>query len=215
MPEDKHQTFALTIRPKSGITDDDLELFKPWCNTRSKYFKIITEKDGDARHIHAFMVTHMPIATSNLRRSLLKLFEHWTPVERDVLRNGVKVAYNKGWLDYMDKGDSTVSILSDLPEKAHIDAFFPVKEPADNQKVRKHLNYYQRLKKLWWEHSTPGTEVNAGNCRDFLFKMMYKEELLDTIRDDKTIIQISRHLSRHLLKLEYSSIEVSEFENDK
>ena len=74
---------------------------------------------------------------------------------------------------------------------------------------------YWELEKLWYEHSRPGIEVNTENVRHFLFSMMYNKRLINIIKDDKTIIQTARHLTRWINKVDYSTIELAPFEKEE
>lgn len=206
MPETKKQTFAITHRPKGGVSDEDVKTMVKYCERVAKYYKVITEKEGCERHIHAAIFTKEPILKKNVVRSVLNLYPDLLPEEKMVLRQGVKVSGSSQWLDYLEKGDSTVVIQSNLPEVAHLEAYYP--PPAEiSNKVRKNLTYYGRLEKLWYEHVDPGKVQNPENCRHFLFNMMYNKRLIDVIRDDRTIIQTSRHLARYLNKVQESCIE--------
>lgn len=206
MPETKKQTFAITHRPKDGVTEDDIATMVKYCRNKAKYFKVITEKEGHERHIHAALFLEEPTLKKNLVRSILNLYPDLAPEEKMVLRQGVKVSGSAQWLDYLEKGDATVVIASNLPEKKHLEAYYPPEEDLP-QKVRKNLTYYGRLEKLWYEHVDPSKVQNPINCRHFLFDMMYNKRLIDVIRDDKSIIQVSRHLARYLNKVRESCIE--------
>lgn len=213
MVHDKHSTFAVTVRPRDGVTDDMCRKVTAWCNTRSKYCKVITEKEGSERHIHLFMVTQTPMQTATLRRSLLSLLkDDLSETERDVQRNGVKTAFNPDWLAYLDKGDSTKVLYSNLPEVAHLESYFPPK--VDNTGKQKSLSFYEKLEKLWYEHGSPGCEISPPLMRDFLFNMMYNKRLIAVLRDDRTICQVSKHLARFINRAQYSHLEVPPFEKD-
>lgn len=206
MPEVKHQTFAITHRPKNGVTDDDVATMVKYCRRIAKYYKVITEKEDSQRHIHAAIFTEKPMYKKVIVLAVTKLYPDLLPEEKMVLRQGIKVSGNTQWLDYLEKGDSTEVIASNLPEKKHLESYYPPPEEI-SKTVRKNLTYYGRLEKLWYEHTPPGVVANPVNCRHFLFNMMYNERLIDVIRDDRTIIQTSRHLARYLNKVTESCIE--------
>lgn len=206
MPEIKQQTFALTHRPKGGVDNGDIEKMVKYCRHKAKYYKVITEKEGSDRHIHAALFMEEPMFKKNLVRAILNLYPDLQPEEKMVLRQGIKTSGNVQWLDYLEKGDGTVVIASNLPEKKHLEGFYPKKEDLPVN-VRKNLSYYERLEKMWYEHVDPGVVQNPVNCRHFLFNMMYNKRLVDVIRDDRTIIQTSRHLARYLNKVTESCIE--------
>lgn len=206
MPETKKQTFAVTHRPKDGVTDSDVSALVNYCRRVATYYKVITEKDGHERHLHAALFMKEPVYKKVVVRAVLNLYPNLRDEEKMVLRQGVKVSGNSQWLDYLEKGDSTVVIANNLPEVAHLESYYPPPEQLSG-KVRKNITYYARLENLWYEHVDPGKVKNPVNCRHFLFDMMYAKRLIDVIRDDKSIIQVSRHLARYLNRVSESCLE--------
>lgn len=205
MPELKEKVFAITHRPKDGVSNDDIEKLTGYLRKKGNYYKIITEKEGHERHIHAVVYMKEPTFKKVVVRAVLNLYPDLLPEEKMVLRQGVKVSKSKQWLEYLEKGDSTVVIASNLPEESCIDAYYPKREePARESKK---ITYYTRLETLWYEHAREMLVANPENCRHFLFNMMYNERKIDVIRDDKTIIQVSRHLARYINKVKESCIE--------
>lgn len=208
------KSVAVTIRPKDGVTNDHILKFSKWVSRNTQYNKIVTEKEGCAKHIHASLFFEKPRNISNLRKLITNLYPDLTPQEKIILRQGVKPQYNIDWLEYLDKDDSTVVISSNLPERQYIHQYFPT--PLESTKKRRNNTYYGRLEMLWQEHVEPGIDPNPPNCRDFLFKMMYSLRVLDVIKDDRAIVQVSRHLSRFLQKMETSVIEINScYEKDE
>lgn len=200
-----YKSFAITIRPKDGIDNGHLIKFETWVRARCIYYYVITEKQLHEKHIHAALFFHTPQRTDNTKRSLNSLFS-FTGSERQVAVH-VKPVYNHNWDNYMRKQDDTVVILNNLPEKAMLESYFTVGEEYGKSKTGD--QFYYLLEKLWYEHMTTSDEMNPSRCRDFLFDMMYNKRLINVLRDDKTIIQVSRHLSRFLKKTEYSCIDVN------
>lgn len=211
----KFSTYALTFRPKDGITDEQIDKLHEWIRKRSKYYHIVTEKTGSAKHLHAGLVLRVPVTRSNISVLLTRLFQGLNNEERRVWLNGIKIMYNKDFIDnYLEKDDDTVVIASSLPENGCLDSYFPPK-PASVQRTRKCSAYYHELETLYWQHVEVGTDVNTMNIRNFLFKMMYSERCIPVIKDDKTIIQTARHLVRWIKKEEYSTIVIPPFEREE
>jgi len=205
MPEIKETVYAITHRPKDGVSDKDCTVLIDYLQKKSKYYKVITEKEGHERHIHAVAYLKEPTLPKSIVRALTNLYPALRVEEKIVFRQGIKVSKSLQWLDYLTKGDSTVVLADNLPEKAHLESFYPVRKTTPRE--TKKLTYYLRLEKLWYEHARPMLVANPENCRHFLFNMMYSERLIDVIRDDKSIIQISRHLARYINKVKESVIE--------
>lgn len=215
MENPKYKTYALTLRPKDGVTDPQLEKLEEWIRKRSLYYHVITEKQGSERHAHAGMVLKVPVTRGNFGTLVKRLFSELDQAEQRVLLNGVKIMYNEDFIrNYLDKDDDTVVVCSCLPEAGHMESYFPPK-PAVLEKKRKCSAYYHELEQLWKKHSRPDVQVGTENVRNFLFKMMYSERCIPIIRDDRAIVQTARHLTRWISKSEESTIVLAPFENEE
>ena len=202
----KYQAYAITLRPSGGVNDEQLTTFVKWVTKYSTYSLVVTEKEGSDRHIHAGVFLKAPTLKGNVWKLLVRLPLSLSDTEKRVFQQGLKPMFNHDWIDYCRKGDSTQILHSNLPESECLESYFPTKT-AERSYVKKSSPYYLKLEGLWYEHVSPGVEVNPRNIRNFLFKMMYSERLIDVIKDDKQIIQVSRHLSRFISKADESTIE--------
>lgn len=212
---DKCQSYALTIRPLDGITDQQVTMTMKWVKRTCDFYHVITEKTGSERHIHAGLFLKNPKTRSNVVTELMRLFKDLSAAEKSVLRSGLKIMYNGDFIkNYLAKGDDTVMVESLLPEKGHMESFFPPK-PEPKVKGRKVSLYYHELERMWYEYRTPAHEINTITARDFLFEVMYDKRCLTVIRDDRTICQTARHLTRWLKKLSSSTIEIPPFESEE
>lgn len=211
------RTYALTIRPQNGVTDDEITPFMKWVRKKCLYYHVITEKEGSSRHIHAALFLTNPTPRNSMCTMLKNLFKDFTPSEKQVMLKGIKVMYNMDWIqNYLDKDDDTEVIGSSLPEAGHIESYFPEKPSEPTAKRRKICSaYYHELEKLWYEHVSPDCEKNTPNARAFLSKMMYKERCINVIRDDKAIHQTARHLVRFLGKIDDDVWELPPFEKEE
>lgn len=200
---DKFSTYSVTVRPRSGITDEQVEKFCKWVKRNCKYYYVITEKTEDERHIHSALFLNVPKKRSNVSQMLLQLFKGLDPEERSVLQKGVKILYSNSFIsDYMDKGDDTVVIERNLPELGCLESFYPPK-PTTPSQVRR-LNMHatmEQYENLWREHMSPIAEVNTATVRDFLFDMQYNKRVIG-LMDDKKLIQHSRWFTRWYHKAE-------------
>lgn len=213
---DKFQSYALTIRPMDGITDSQISLTTKWIKRNCDYYHIVTEKTGTERHVHAGIFLKTPKTRSNISQMLMQLFKDLTTTEKSVLRKGIRIMYNGDFVkNYLNKDDDTLVIESSLPEQGHMESYFPPKPEPKDSTTKKCSLYYHELERLWFEHRGPATEVNTLTTRDFLFDVMYNKRVLPVIRDDKQIIQVSRHLTRWLNKVDVSTIELPPFEKEE
>lgn len=211
----KFTTFAITLRPLQGVTDNDVDFFTKWCVKHTKHHYIVTEKLDHERHLHAAVFLKNPVTHSNLCTTLVRLYKHLDTEEKKVFRSGIKIMYNIDWIkNYLSKGDDTVIISKELPEAHYLEQYFPEALPA--KKGPSSCNpYYANLQKLWYEYQPTYQEINTITARDFLFKLMYKEDRIKILRDDKTISQTARHLVRYLLNKETCTFEPPPFEPEE
>lgn len=214
---DKVKSYALTFRPRDGVTDDQLKTFVKYVKKVSEFYHVVTEKNMAERHIHAGLILKKAMKRSNVVTQLLRMFPELSIAEKSVFRQGIKIMYNEDFIRrYCDKDDDTVVIESHLPEAGCMESYFPPK-PAlrDPTEKKKCSLYYHELERLWHEYVPPHTELNTINARKFLSKMMYSERCLPVIRDDRSIVQIARHLVRWLARTEDDVIELAPFEKEE
>lgn len=216
MSSSSYRSYAITVRPRDGVTDDQVELVTKWIRKNCEYYRVVTEKTGSERHIHAGLILREARPRSNILQRFLQLFKNLTPTEKSVLRSGLKIMYNWDFINnYLDKDDDTIVVAENLPEAGHMESFFPPKPSPKVTTSKKCSLYYHELEALWYAHSTPGTDVNTERVRDFLFKCMYSLRCLPVIRDDKQIIQTARHLVRWLHRAKSSTIKLPPFEDEE
>lgn len=212
----KFRSYALTFRPFDGVTDKQISMLDKWCRKKTLYHKLITEKEGSSRHCHAAVFLEQEESRSNLVVKMTRLFPDLSTQEKRVWRQGVKVMYNEDFLgNYMDKEDDTVIISENLPEAGRLESFYPPKPDLSVVKKSKCSHYYHELEALWNKYVPLATDINTVTVRDFLFNMMYNERCLNVIRDDKSIVQVARHLVRWLNHAQHNTIELPPFEKEE
>lgn len=212
----KVKSFAITFRPYGGVTDDHISTLETWCKKKSLYYAIVTEKLDSERHIHAAVILQQSMQLGNFGLTIQRLFPDLSEDERKVMRKGVKVMYNIDWMEkYMNKDDDTIEVSSRLPEEGpgYLDSYFPT--PLESKKQTKATDaYYANLEKLYYEHVPRHLEISPPVCRNFLYDMMYNKRIIRVIRDDRSIMQISRHLCRYINKSTVCLQEVAPFDID-
>lgn len=218
MSDNKYRTYALTLRPKDGVTDTIVSSFSEWIRKRSTYYHMVTEMTGSSRHIHAACFFKKEISRSNLC-NLISCFgkkHDFSNEELVVLRKGIRIMYSNDFIEsYLSKDEDCEVICSELPESAHLQSWYPPKSVSPGSRKEQHSKYYWELESLWKETQSPHVEVHTLNARHFLFRMMYADRRIAIIRDDKTIVQTARHLVRFLNRAEYSTIELAPFEKEE
>lgn len=194
---DKFTTFSITIRPRSGITDEQIRKFVKWVKKNSEFYFVITEKLEDERHVHSALFLKSAKSRSNVSQCILQLFKDFDPAEKSVLQKGVKILYSNSFIvEYMDKGDDSVVIERNLPEMDVLDNFYPPKPVS--QVATRRLNLHatmEQYESLWRTHVSSLVEVNTSTVRDFLFDMQYSKRVIG-LMDDKKLIQHARWFTR-------------------
>lgn len=212
----KVKTFAVTIRPKNGITDSQIRTFVSYVKRKCEYYFVITEKEEDERHIHSGLVFKKETTTSNVCTEILRLYKELEDDERKVLRNGVKVMYNKDFIDnYMHKGDNTVIIEKNLPESHHLESYFPPPKKARTESYA--LNHHRTMKSyesLWLEYRAPHVEIHTDVVRDFLFDMQYNKRRIGLLTDTQ-LFQHSRWFTRWMNKADVCRLDLPPFEKEE
>lgn len=197
MNSDKFTTFAITIRPRSGVTENDIIKYSVFVKKHCKYYYIITEKQEDERHIHSALFFNIPKTRSNICTYLCRLFKDLDSQEKSILQKGVKILYSNSFLvEYMNKGDGNIVIERNLPELDILDNYYPPK-PKTKENARR-LNMHatmEEYERLWRTHMSSLVEVNTSTVRDFLFDMQYNQRVIGLL-DDKKLIQHSRWFTR-------------------
>jgi len=216
-PVMEFRTYALTVRPRDGITDEQISTTCRWIKKNSEYYHVVTEKTGSSRHLHAGFILKNPRPRSNILQRILQLFPDLSPEERTVLRGGLKIMYNWDFINsYLDKGDDTVLIERCLPESGHLESFFPpMPDPTVPRSERKCSLVLHELRDLWYEHTLPGADINTMSTRDFLFKIIYDLKIWPFYKHDRDLVQMSRHLVRFLNGQSTSTIELAPFEKEE
>lgn len=216
----KFSTYAVTLRPRNGVTPSQVAAVSTWIKKRCTHYYIVTEKSDHEIHLHAALYLRVSVTRSNFVTvyvRLLKTFE-LDIEELSVARKGVRILYSNDFItNYLDKDDDTVVVATCLPEMALLNQYYPPKPVVvdSDSRTKKCSAYYHSLEELWHKYKRPLMEVNTVNVRHFLFNMMYNERCINIIKDDKTIIQTARHLTRFLNRAQECTFELAPFENEE
>jgi len=199
MSNTKFTTFAVTVRPRDGITLSQISKFTDFVKKHCLYYLVVTEKTGDEKHIHAALFFKISKTRSNVSTYLSRLFSDLDEAERKVLLKGVKILYSTSWIaEYLNKDDDTVVVERNLPELSTLESFYPPKPVATSSSAARRLNMHsvmEQYESLWRQYVSPLVSVNTSTVRDFLFDMQYNQRVIG-LMDDKKLIQHSRWFTR-------------------
>lgn len=209
------KTYAVTFRPKDGVSDSQIALFSTYVKRKCDYYYIVTEKELDERHIHAGLIYKKAVSRSNVTIELNRLFKNLSVEEKKVFTNGIKVMYNRDFIDkYMNKGDGTVIIEKNLPEKG-LESYFP--PPLVSRTESHALNHHRTMKQyetLWRKHRAPHVEVHTDVVRDFLFEMQYKERCIGLLTDAQ-VFQHAKWFTRWMNRVDVCRLDLPPFEKEE
>jgi hypothetical protein len=131
-----YSTFAITVRPRAGITNAQIDGITKWIARTCDYYHIITEKDGSERHLHAGLFMRKDSTRSNLNNCLLALtcLKSLEENEKRVLREGTKIMYDWNFVNvYLKKEDpfhkDIATVLPSIDEREIVgEQRFPAKD---------------------------------------------------------------------------------------
>lgn len=194
-------SYALTVRPNGGISDERIGAIEAWIMKTCEYYHIITEKTGTARHLHAALYLKKAVTRSNFINCLFAVKDfNLTPVEKKIQRAGVCIQYNHDWLNnYLYKQDNTEIISStitadDLPM---LEAFYPEKDDQRLKKTFKGSLWYVNMEKLWNESDF---EIkDEEHVRAFVHNMMFVHRKIEVIDDARRLTGKIKSLTKFLL----------------
>lgn len=211
------RSYAITLRPRTGVSDEQIQTLVKWVKKNCEYYFVITEMTMADRHVHAGLFLKKKKTKSNFSTDMLRLFKDLDVEEKSVFRKGIRMMYNNDFIDnYLTKNTDgeTVVIERSLPEVATLNSYY-LECPAPKKKGPSAVDpFYANLEKLWWEHKRPIEETNPSNLRNFLMNMMNNERKIRVIADNKKIFSISCALSRYINKESSFFVEPDPFHQD-
>uniref|UniRef100_UPI00404AACBE hypothetical protein n=1 Tax=Flavobacterium sp. TaxID=239 RepID=UPI00404AACBE len=136
-----YKSFALTIRPRAGITNDTILAFKSWLS-KQDHSVAVTEMEGEARHLHAQLWLNEGRTKDDISKAVKRICERtildWDATQTKVLRGGIRIAYSDWYLEYLvdneDKGevDNSNIITNNPPDRT--EHYYPSEEEQEKVK---------------------------------------------------------------------------------
>lgn len=210
----KYKSYALTVRPLDGATSVHDDLLCQFAQKYCEYYYIVSEKLDSERHLHAGLFFKKTYTRSALSMMIKRVYKDLSDDEKRVLNQGLRIMYNFDFIEnYLDKDDDTELLLKNLPEKAHLEGYWPPSKDQDKAKaVAATDKFYANLEYLWYQHVPPGVECSKLTTQSFLFDMMFNKRLIKVMRDRKAIITTSEMLYWYITKTSTAQIEPAPWE---
>jgi len=212
-------TWAITLRPKDGITDEDVYNFKSKF-LKYKHYKghyAITEmKDGpDSRHIHCCLWLTSVVPKSDLIKKLDRIFhDSWIyrcsrTVWNIACTAGVEPMYNDDWYSkYLKKDNTRVEIGSNgVPPVAERELAYAeyneLRSKKQTKKKRASDLYFNKLEVLWNEWK-PEKHKNCdtvyAEVSVFMADMMYRSRKIRILTSLRRIREVTHSLCAYIRK---------------
>lgn len=190
----KYDAFAMTFRPRGGIKDEDVELISNNVMQRFPYYYVITEKENEERHVHAGVFGNSQ-TLSHFNQIWSRLLKRKWSEEGSLWRYAYKssLIYDDKWTEYMQKGDKTVIIEKNIPDKP--EKYYA---SAKEKKERKKNVFISKMaKEIYddkYERKNKGNNVWCGavNLKDvshYLQKQMVTDQI-DYVQDDRKFVRL-------------------------
>lgn len=103
-----YQSFAITVRPRLGITDVTIDAIKSWL-AKQNHAVAVLEMEAEARHLHAQIWLDEGRTKDDVGKAVKRIcertIEDWDAAQSKVLRRGIKIAYSDWYLEYLVDND--------------------------------------------------------------------------------------------------------------
>lgn len=202
----KYQSFMLTYRPKGGVTDPEITQICKLLQKNSVYRFIITEKLDEDKHVHAavFYEKEQEMTHSAFNQKFKrKLYDNMSKGSNWKYAFVGKPMYNSSIIeDYLTKGDDTVVIEKNLPEKKTMSQYFKNTKKFDKKTAKAGDPYYHRLSEGYDDWAKTDTIMNTLNVEKYLCYRMYVARNLRLITEPRKMKATIRSLLSYLKKSE-------------
>lgn len=188
------KSFALTIRPKDGLTDRQADALITF-GKKHDYHLIGLEKEGTERHAHLGIFQEKPRAKCNVENRLLSMpaFQSLSPQEVKVFRKGTKIMYNSdyimGYIGNPDKEDDYYELSRHLPDD--IDDLEPYYPPPGDTSAKRPVSIWYTTRASGYEGPKPATE---SSVLSYIKRLMFVDLSIEIIADQRVLQQKVRAL---------------------
>lgn len=205
---DGYRSYALTIRPLNGITDQTVDAITSWLN-KLDYSVAVMEMEGSSRHMHAQIWSNQPKRKGDVCKALQRICEriidNWDNAQLKVLRMGVKIAYSDWYLDYLTENEAKddPNILIYKPPDKSFD-FYPTEEEQEavrqvSTAVDPRFVHLEQKFNEWFETFSSGI-VTKAKVAKYLAHATNEERSMKVIVQKKDRIALCNSLYYFIMK---------------
>lgn len=190
----KYASYALTVRPRGGLSPATEARVVDWLLKQDYYFACV-EMEDECRHLHAQIWLNVPRARGEVCTSLTRIGEatikEWDEPQKKVMRQGVRCVYSDWYLDYLQecemKPEACKILCQNVPDITH--KFYPTEE--EQQKLKDKTNAVDKeffeLEQMYWARNEAGSEVTRKSVQAFFANAYYGERVLVAPRCSKRL----------------------------
>ena len=210
MPYKKYPVLAITLRPKDGISNNDIGQFKDLTKRYAEQACIITHKDHEERHIHAVWFLKEPRQVSDIsgkKKPLGTAFhQKWCELSGSIWEVAVKVknCYNDDWfskyLEDVKPGDAprvihhnSVKFSKQERMTKYVDS-----EPKPGQHIPN--PDFVRWERMFKEDYPDNKDPSLADIEEFFTQHFYIKRDLKIIKDPRKFKSECHHLRKFILK---------------
>lgn len=205
-----YKSFALTIRPRSGISTDTINAFKNWLKLQT-YSVAVLEMENEARHLHAQIWLNEGRTKDDVSKAVKRICERtisdWDAAQTKVLRGGIRIAYSDWYLEYLcdneDKGevDDENIITNNPPDRT--ETYYPSEEEQEKVKAvsqsvdPKYLSLEQQF--LEWAEMN-NKSITHTSVAQYLCYAMFENRTIKVLTQQRDRTALCKSLYAYVVK---------------
>lgn len=195
----KYKSYAFTVRPRGGVDEERIRLYKEWCEKQDGHF-LCTEMEGESRHLHGAVYFETARTRSDVCKALCRIMRRGTATDQElrVLRGGVRIMYNNDFVDkYCSKDVNCIVISKNLFIQRS--EYYPSEEEQQRVMERAKDPILSEYEILWenWEEKIENPDENLIRyfCIDMWFKSR-KMRVPDVKRQKGLIYNVFHYITK-------------------
>lgn len=198
-----YRGWAITIRPRNGLTDDQITRFLGWVDgPRSGVIgcTAVTEMDGVCRHLHAAIYLSEGRRKDAVVRAMKRIQECIDPGEERVLGQGVKILYSPDFEQvYLTKNDDgfTVELRANaMTEEARTECLPSQAEQAAVVAAKSASDSF--MHELAEEFQKTSVDASTQTVESFLHDKMFVQKNMRVTRNRRDRVALRDCLTGYL-----------------
>ncbi len=210
----KYSAYSITLRPRSGIIQDDIDMLMKLIDKYCIYAMAIAEKEDDERHIHAglYLKEEKTLSAFNqiMKRQFCSSLQERESIWAVAYRG--KPMYNDAFVteyclgqtkDGLPKEDKMEILYKNLPPNEKRIEFY--KDVVPRSKSTAGDPYFNKLEKLYYQHVehnelAPSREPTLQEMEHFMCEMMFKHRKIRVITDSRKMRRTCKCLQKYIMK---------------